>query len=76
MEIFIILSSPQNWVAGISKKKKNQLDFSNQYDQFEVQHAEVIMEIKEIMSIQRFGNFAGSTHSLAFTPFYIHLHTL
>ena len=75
MEIFIILSSPQNWVGGISKKKI-QLDFSNQYDQFEVQHAEVIMEIKEIMSIQRFGNFTGSTHSLAFTPFYIHLHTL
>ena len=40
VEIFIILSSCENWVTQISKILI-QLDFSHQYNHFEVQHAYV-----------------------------------
>ena len=49
MQIFIILSSCENWVTQISKILI-QLDSSHQYDRFEVQHAYVTIKSKEVMS--------------------------
>ena len=46
-EIFIILSSCENWVTQISKILI-QLDSSHQYDCFEVQHAYVMIKSKEV----------------------------
>ena len=46
---FIILSSCENWVTQIWEILI-QLDLSLQYDHFEVQHACVIIKIKEVMS--------------------------
>ena len=50
-----ILSSCENWLSGTAKILL-QLDSLNQYDRFELQH-HVSINIKEVMSIQRFLHF-------------------
>ena len=54
--VFIILSSCENWLSGTAKILL-QLDSLNQYDCFELQHQYVSINIKEVMSIQRFLHF-------------------
>ena len=56
MSIFIILSSCENWLSGTAKILL-QLDSLNQYNHFELQHQYVSINIKEVMSIQRFLHF-------------------
>ena len=53
MQFFIILSSCENWVTQISKILI-QLNSSHQYNHFEVQHAYVMIKIKEVVSNQIF----------------------
>ena len=50
---FIILSSCENWVTQIPKILI-QLNSSHQYDHFEVQHAYVMIKIKEDVSNRYF----------------------
>ena len=61
MQIFIILSSCENWVTQISKILI-QLDSSHQYDRFEVQHAYVMIKSKEVMSNPIFLSFTSCSH--------------
>ena len=61
MQIFIILSSCENWVTQISKILI-QLDSSHQYDHFEVQHAYVTIKSKEVMSNPIFLSFTSCSH--------------
>ena len=61
VEIFIILSSCENWVTQISKILI-QLDSSHQYDCFEVQHAYVMIKSKEVMSNLIFLSFTSYYH--------------
>ena len=49
MQFFVILSSCENWVTQIWEILI-QLDSSLQYNYFEVQHAYVMIKIKEVMS--------------------------
>ena len=56
VSISIILSSCENWLSGTAKILL-QLDSLNQYDRFELQHQYVTINIKEVMSIQRFLHF-------------------
>ena len=74
VKFFIILSSCENWVTQISKILI-QLNFSHQYDHFEVQHAYVMFNIKEDISNQIFLSFAVFPHYkfLWFLFSYIHL---
>ena len=53
---FTILNSCENWLSGTAKILL-QLDSLNQYDRFELQHQYVSINIKEVMSIQRFLHF-------------------
>ena len=71
---FIILSSCENWVSQMWKILI-QLDSSLQYDQFEVQHAYVMIKIKEVMSNWIFLSFTACSHSnfLKLLFRYIHL---
>ena len=48
--IFIILSSCENWLSGISNILL-QLDSLNRYDHFELQHHYVAINNKEVMRI-------------------------
>ena len=74
MQFFIILSSCENWVTQISQIVI-QLDSSHQYDHFEVHHAYVMINIKEVVSNQIFLSFAACPHYkfLRFLISYIHL---
>ena len=55
-KVSIILSSCENWLSGTAKILP-QLDSLNQYDRFEPQHQYVMINIKEVISIQRFLHF-------------------
>ena len=74
MQFFIIFSSCDNWVTQISKILI-QLNFSYQYKHFEVQHACVMIKIKEVVSTQIFLGFAACSHYnfLRFVFSYIHV---
>ena len=61
VEIFIILSSCENWVTQISKILI-QLDSSHQYNCFEVQHAYVTIKSKEVMSNLILLSFTSCSH--------------
>ena len=61
MQFFIILSSCENWVTQISKILI-QLNFSHQYYHFEVQHAYVMIKIKEVVSNRIFLSFVACSH--------------
>ena len=61
VEIFIILSSCENWVTQISKILI-QLDASHQYDRFEVQHVYVTVKSKEVMSNLISLSFTSCSH--------------
>ena len=74
VQFFIILSSCENWVTQISKIVI-QLNFPHQYKHFEVQHAYVMIKIKEVVSNQIFLSFTACSHN-KFSQFlfsYIHL---
>ena len=74
VQFFIILSSCENWVTQISKILI-QLNFSHQYNHFEIQHAYVMIKIKEVVSNQIFLHFTACSHYnfLRFVFSYIHV---
>ena len=74
MQIFIILSSCENWVTQISKILI-QLDSSHQYDRFEVQHAYVTIKSKEVMSNPIFLSCTSLQFSLQFSVISVQIHS-
>ena len=64
----------ENWVTQIWKIVI-QLDSTNQYENFDMQHANVTIKIKEVMSNPIFLSFTACSHSnfLWFLFRYIHL---
>ena len=72
MQFFIILSSCENWVTQIWKILI-QLDSPQQYNHFEVQHAYVMIKIKEVMSNPIFLEFCYMfSFQFSMTPVQIH----